>query len=224
MKMSKIFRALIMGPPGSGKGTISEWIIRDFALKGLACGEIIRQNILNRTEDGLIMETYLEKGALVPDDLVTRLTLNYINTRLKDQPWLLDGFPRTVPQAEALSKNTVLACVIDLAVPEDEIRRRIEGRWIHAASGRTYHTAFNPPKVPGKDDVTGEDLVQRIDDKPETVRARLESYRMQTEPVLEYYQKRGLLHEFRGTKSKEIFPHVYNFLSTLRKPVRPLSL
>lgn len=222
--MRALFRAVIMGPPGSGKGTISEWIVRDFALKALTCGDLIRQHILSKTDIGLEMEKYIDKGELVPDDLVTKLMLEDVTISSKDESWLLDGFPRTVPQAEALCQRTALSCVINLAVPEDEIRRRIEGRWIHAPSGRTYHTEFNPPNVSGKDDVTGEELVQRSDDKPETVRARLASYRAQTEPVLDYYSEKGLLREFRGTESKEIWPHIYKFLSTLTTPVRPPSI
>lgn len=213
-----------MGPPGSGKGTITEWIVRDFALKSLSCGDLMRQTVRERTPLGLEMEAYIEKGQLVPDALVTKLMLHEIQVNFKNDPWLLDGYPRTVPQAEALFQKADLSCVINLAVPEEEITRRIEGRWIHAGSGRTYHTEFNPPKVPFKDDITGESLEQRADDKPETVRARLAEYRTQTEPVLAFYDKKGLLHEFHGTKSKEIWPHVYKFLSTLRKPVRPLSL
>lgn len=222
--MSKIFRAVIMGPPGSGKGTISEWIVRDFSLKYLSCGDLMRQNVRSKTKLGLEMQPFMDKGQLVPDELVTKFILHEANENFKNDPWLLDGFPRTVPQAEALYKDVELTCVVNLAVPEEEITRRIEGRWIHAASGRTYHTEFNPPKVPFKDDVTGEPLEQRPDDKPATVRARLAAYRSQTEPLLAYYDKKKLLHEFHGTKSKEIYPHVYKYLSSIRQPVRALSV
>lgn len=222
--MSKIFRAVIMGPPGSGKGTISEWIVRDFSLKYLSCGDLMRQNVRSKTKLGLEMQPFMDKGQLVPDELVTKFILHEANENFKNDPWLLDGFPRTVPQAEALYKDVELTCVVNLAVPEDEITRRIEGRWIHAASGRTYHTEFNPPKVPFKDDATGEPLEQRPDDKPATVRARLAAYRSQTEPLLAYYDKKKLLHEFHGTKSKEIYPHVYKYLSSIRQPVRALSV
>ncbi|KAM7292656.1 GTP:AMP phosphotransferase AK3, mitochondrial [Ixodes scapularis] len=220
----RIFRAVIMGPPGSGKGTISDWIVRDFALQYLSCGDMMRQNVRNKTPVGLEMEKFIERGQLVPDELVTKLMLHEIRETFRNDPWLLDGFPRTVPQAEVLLQTTPLSCVLNLAVPEDEITRRIAGRWIHAASGRTYHVDFNPPKVPFKDDETGEPLEQRADDKPETVKARLEAYRTLTEPVLAFYDKKGLLHEFHGTKSKEIWPHVYKFLSTLKKPDRSLSI
>lgn len=222
--MSKIFRAVIMGPPGSGKGTISEWIVRDFSLKYLSCGDLMRQNVRCKTKLGQEMQPFMDKGQLVPDELVTKFILHEVNESFKHDPWLLDGFPRTVPQAEALYKAVELTCVVNLAVPEAEITRRIEGRWIHAASGRTYHTEFNPPKVPFRDDVTGEPLEQRPDDHPATVRARLAAYRSQTEPLLAYYDKKKLLHEFHGTKSKEIYPHVYKYLSSIRHPVRALSV
>ncbi|KAH9374106.1 hypothetical protein HPB48_005375 [Haemaphysalis longicornis] len=158
--MSKIFRAVIMGPPGSGKGTISEWIVRDFSLKYLSCGDLMRQNVRSKTKLGLEMQPFMDKGQLVPDELVTKFILHEANENFKNDPWLLDGFPRTVPQAEALYK----------------------------------------------------------------VRARLAAYRSQTEPLLAYYDKKKLLHEFHGTKSKEIYPHVYKYLSSIRQPVRALSV
>ncbi|OQR71037.1 GTP:AMP phosphotransferase [Tropilaelaps mercedesae] len=217
--MSNVFRALIIGAPGSGKGTISEWIVRDFNLKHLAAGDLLRKNIKDKTPLGREASLYVEKGQLVPDALVTKLILQELSTTFNNQSYLLDGFPRTIPQAEALHKKENLNACINLAVPEKEIMDRIQGRWYHPGSGRTYHMQFQPPKVAGKDDVTGEPLEQRQDDKPETVRARLETYRNQTAPVINFYKGKNLLREFAGTKSKEIYPKVYQFLAAIRKPV-----
>lgn len=128
------------------------------------------------------------------------------------QNWLLDGFPRTLPQAEALQKETPVNVVIHLDVPFQTIIDRVKDRWVHAPSGRIYNTVFNPPKVPGKDDVTGEDLIQREDDKPESVQNRLQVFSNNTKPVLDYYAQKNILAEFKGTESKKIWPHVEEFL------------
>ncbi|XP_013790412.1 GTP:AMP phosphotransferase AK3, mitochondrial-like isoform X2 [Limulus polyphemus] len=213
--ISRLFRAVIMGPPGSGKGTISSRILRDFAFKHLSSGDLLRAQIRDGTIAGVQASHYIERGELVPDDLVVQLVLAELRSHLKGDNWLLDGFPRTVPQAQALKESFSLSCVLNLNVPDEVIIDRIKGRWVHAESGRTYHTEFNPPKVPGFDDVTGEPLVQRHDDKPETVRARLNSYKNQSTPVLEYYRKTGLLQEFTGRESNEIWPRVRAYLSSL---------
>ncbi|XP_022662743.1 GTP:AMP phosphotransferase AK3, mitochondrial-like isoform X2 [Varroa jacobsoni] len=217
--MTKVFRALIMGAPGSGKGTISEWIVRDFNLKHLAAGDLLRKNVKEKTPIGRDASSYIEKGQLVPDSLVTKMILEELSTTFSKQSYLLDGFPRTIPQAEALYEKEKLDTCINLAVPEQEIMDRIQGRWYHPGSGRTYHTQFSPPKVLGKDDVTGEPLEQRSDDKPDTVRARLDAYRKQTAPVLNFYKEKNLLQEFAGTKSKEIYPKVHQYLATICEPV-----
>ncbi|OPL20315.1 gtp:amp mitochondrial-like phosphotransferase, partial [Mytilus galloprovincialis] len=144
---------------------------------------------------------------LVPDNVMVDLILNELQN-MKSHSWLLDGFPRTVTQAGALLKKEPIDLVVNLNVPFEVIIDRIKGRWTHAPSGRIYHTEFNPPKVQGKDDVTGEDLIQRDDDKPETVRKRLETYQNNTQPVLQYFRDHGLLEEFAGRYSNEIWPKI----------------
>lgn len=208
-----MFKMVMLGAPGSGKGTISNRILRDFGLKHLASGDLLRAQILNKTELGLEAQKFMKAGKLVPDDVM----VNLISSELKDiktVPWLLDGFPRTRPQAEALHSYEKLDLVLSLEVPSEVIIDRIKGRWTHLASGRIYHTEFNPPKIPGKDDVTGEDLVQREDDKEESVKQRLELYAKNTGPLKEFYQEMGILKEFTGTESNEIWPRVHKFLQS----------
>uniref|UniRef100_A0A8C6Y2E1 Adenylate kinase 3 n=1 Tax=Naja naja TaxID=35670 RepID=A0A8C6Y2E1_NAJNA len=169
-----LMRALIMGAPGSGKGTVSSRIVQHFALKHLSSGDILRENMNKKTEIGILAKSYIEKQ-LIPDDVMTQLMLSELKT-LDQNHVLLDGFPRTVPQAESLDKVLPIDTVIVLDVPFETIKQRLTARWIHPASGRVYNLEFNPPKVSGHDDHTGEPLVQRDDDKPETIMKRLKSY------------------------------------------------
>ncbi|XP_054842392.1 GTP:AMP phosphotransferase AK3, mitochondrial [Eublepharis macularius] len=208
-----LLRAVIMGPPGSGKGTVSSRIVKHFALKHLSSGDLLRDNMNKGTEIGIIAKTYIDQGRLIPDDIMTQLMLTELKT-LEQHHLLLDGFPRTVPQAEALEKMCPIDTVIDLDVPFETIQQRLTARWIHSASGRVYNLEFNPPKVPGTDDITGEPLVQRDDDKPETVMKRLKSYAAETRPVLEYYRKKGVLESFSGTETNKLWPHIHRFLQT----------
>ncbi|XP_059830599.1 GTP:AMP phosphotransferase AK3, mitochondrial [Hypanus sabinus] len=207
-----LFRALIMGPPGSGKGTVSERIVSTFGLKYVASGELLRDNIRRKTEVGLLAKSFIDEGSLVPDDVITRLILHELKS-INQYNWLLDGFPRTVPQAEELHKVYQLDTVIKLNVPFETIKERLTSRWIHPGSGRVYNTNFNPPKVAGIDDLTGEPLIQREDDKPKTVISRLQAYEKLTQPVLEYYQNKGILEVFSGTETNKIWPHVHDFLA-----------
>ncbi|KAM9306970.1 GTP:AMP phosphotransferase AK3, mitochondrial [Pholidichthys leucotaenia] len=211
MVLQRVVRAVIMGPPGSGKGTVSARIGQSFGLKHISSGDILRANISAKTELGLLMKACIDQGQLVPDDVISRLILNHLKT-LHNTSWLLDGFPRTVSQAEALDVVYSLDTVVNLNVPFDTIKQRLTSRWTHLASGRVYNIDFNPPKIPGLDDVTGEPLVQRDDDKPETVTRRLKSYQTQTEPVLEFYRSKGILETFSGTETNKIWPHVQDFL------------
>lgn len=210
---TRLLRAVILGAPGSGKGTVSSRITQHFELKHLSSGDMLRGNILQGTEIGVLAKTFIEQGKLIPDDIMTRLALHELKN-LTQYNWLLDGFPRTLPQAEALDKVYKIDTVINLRVPFEVIKQRLTARWIHPASGRVYNIEFNPPKTVGIDDLTGEPLMQREDDKPETVAKRLKAYEVQTEPVLEYYQKKGVLETFSGTETNKIWPDVYAFLQT----------
>uniref|UniRef100_H3D6Q7 GTP:AMP phosphotransferase AK3, mitochondrial n=1 Tax=Tetraodon nigroviridis TaxID=99883 RepID=H3D6Q7_TETNG len=210
MPLQKIFRVIIMGAPGSGKGTVSARITKSFALKHISSGDILRANINSQTvifpNTQLFREYYMVK--LVPDDVISRLILKDLRA-LENSSWLLDGFPRTVAQAEALEDAYSADSVVNLDVPFQTIKQRLTSRWTHLPSGRVYNTDFNPPKVPGLDDVTGEPLVQRDDDSPTR---RLKSYETQTEPVLEFYRCKGVLQTFSGTETNKIWPHVEAFL------------
>lgn len=206
--------ALIVGAPGSGKGTISNWIVRDFGLKHVSSGDLLRQHMKNGTQLGKEAKNFIDKGALVPDETMVNLISSEL-IKLANEPWLLDGFPRTKAQAEALQKQAPVNVVINLDVPFETIIERVKDRWVHPGSGRIYNLAFQPPKVPGKDDVTGEDLIQREDDKPESVLNRLEIFSAQTKPVLEFYRSMGICKDFQGTESKKIWPHVEAHLKTI---------
>lgn len=205
---------IIIGAPGSGKGTISNWIVRDFGLSHVSSGDLLRAQIREGTSLGLAAKSFIDKGDLVPDHVIVGLIAAELQ-KLGETPWLLDGFPRTRSQAEALQSSAPADVVVNLDVPFETIIDRIKDRWIHPGSGRVYNLIFNPPKVPGKDDVTGEDLIQRDDDKPESVRNRLEVFKANTEPVLAYYRAKGILRDFQGTESKKIWPHVESFLRSI---------
>jgi nucleoside-triphosphate--adenylate kinase len=202
----KIIRALILGAPGSGKGTISSRLVNDFQLKHLASGDILRNQISAKTDVGKEAESIMVQGHLVPDELMVKLMDQELSTL--HHSWLLDGYPRTLLQAKALSASQPIDIVVNLDVPFDVIRQRLENRWIHKPSGRVYHTEWSPPKVPGVDDETGEELIQRDDDKPETVQWRLKLYDNMTKPLLEYYKNLGLLHSFSGNESNIIYPKI----------------
>lgn len=208
---TKIFRALIMGAPASGKGTISSRILKEFNLKYIATGDILRQQIQMKTQLGKESKKYIDQGQLVPDGLVIKCVLNKINA-IGNDSWLLDGFPRTLEQAEYLWNFQTVDAVINLVVPHQIIIERTQGRWVHLPSGRVYNTDFNKPKIPFHDDLTGEPLVQRDDDRPETVRKRLNIYDEQTKPLTEFYRKHDVLHEFAGNTSDEIWPLVQQYL------------
>lgn len=207
----KVFRAILIGAPASGKGTISERIIKRFNFQYISSGDILRQNIRLKTRLGLQAQKYIQNGLLVPDDLVNQCVLNRINA-IGNDSWLMDGFPRTVDQAEYLWKFQPIESAINLNVPHEVIIDRASKRWIHLDSGRIYNTDFNKPKVPYRDDVTGEELVQREDDKPETVKKRLEIYEKCVEPIKEFYKKTGILASFSGRTTNEIWPQIEAYL------------
>ena len=183
-------RVILLGAPGAGKGTQAKFITEKFGIPQISTGDMLRAAVKAGTELGLIAKSVMDSGGLVSDDLIINLVKERISQDDCKNGFLFDGFPRTIPQAEALVKNGVeLDHVLEIAVEDEEIVQRIAGRRVHDASGRVYHIVYNPPKVEGKDDVTGEDLVQRKDDTEETVRHRLSVYHSQTKPLVEFYQK-----------------------------------
>ena len=210
---AQLSSALIIGAPGSGKGTISAWIVREYGLVHVSSGDLLRAQIRDKSPLGLQAREYITRGDLVPDSVMVGLVTGEL-AKHGHQPWLLDGFPRTLPQAEALQARAPVQCVIYLAVPFENIIERLQHRWIHPQSGRVYNLQFNPPLVPGKDDDTGEDLEQREDDKPESVKKRLEVFQASTEPMLEYYREQGVLREFPGTDSSDIWIQVKNYITS----------
>lgn len=183
-------RLILLGGPGAGKGTQANFIKERYGIPQISTGDMLRAAVKAGTELGKQAKKVMDAGGLVSDDIIIGLVKERIKEPDCQKGFLFDGFPRTIPQADAM-KNAGVAidAVVDIDVPDTEIIKRMSGRRVHLASGRTYHLIFNPPKKEGKDDVTGEDLIQRDDDKEETVRKRLEIYHSQTEPLVEYYKK-----------------------------------
>lgn len=212
--MAKLFRAVIMGPPGSGKSAISKRIAHNFGLEYLSCAHFLQDiATAKNTEEGVLVQTYIDKRMLVPDHVVTRLMLPRLD-KLGGHSWLLEGFPRTLVQAHSLNELHQLDMVISLNIPYSTLRERLSDKWIHPASGRVYHMTFNPPRVQGKDDLTGEPLIQSEDDKPEALMARLRHYKDVAKPVLDLYKSQGILHSFSGTDTDRIWPYINSVLST----------
>lgn len=181
-------RLILLGAPGAGKGTQAFYIKETFGIPQSSTGDMLRAAVKAGTELGMAAKKIMDAGALVSDDIVIALVKDRIREADCAKGFLLDGFPRTIPQAEALKATGIpIDYVVEIDVADEEIISRISGRRVHLASGRTYHGVFNPPRVAGKDDVTGEDLIQRDDDKEETVKKRLVVYRAQTEPLVKYY-------------------------------------
>ena len=181
-------RLILLGAPGAGKGTQAAFICQKYGIPQISTGDMLRAAVKAGTPLGLQAKAVMEAGQLVSDDLIINLVKERIAEADCAQGFLFDGFPRTIPQAEAMKAAGVkLDYVLEIDVPFDAIIERMSGRRSHPASGRTYHVKFNPPKVAGKDDVTGEDLIQRDDDKEETVKKRLEVYSAQTRPLVDYY-------------------------------------
>src|SRR3954465_1574335 len=181
-------RLILLGPPGAGKGTQASFIREKYRIPQISTGDMLRAAVKAGTPLGLAAKKVMGAGQLVSDDIIIGL----VNERLKEadcrQGYLFDGFPRTIPQAEALKQaGCALDYVLEIDVPDEQIITRMSGRRVHPASGRSYHVKFNPPRQANKDDVTGEPLVQRDDDREETVRKRLEVYRAQTRPLVDYY-------------------------------------
>ena len=182
-------RLILLGGPGAGKGTQANYIKERYQIPQISTGDMLRAAVKAGTELGKKAQELMNAGKLVPDDVIIGLVKERIKAPDCAKGFLFDGFPRTIPQADAMKEAGVkIDAVVDVDVPDAEIIKRMSGRRAHLASGRTYHVIFNPPKVEGKDDVTGEPLVQRDDDREETVRKRLDVYHSQTEPLIGYYK------------------------------------
>ena len=211
---------IILGPPGAGKGTQAAFIASEQNIPHISTGDMLREAIKNGTELGLQAKAVMDSGNLVSDELIIKLVKERISQEDCKNGFLFDGFPRTIPQAEALQENNIdINGVIELVIADEEIIKRMSGRRIHLASGRTYHVDFNPPKKSGLDDETGEELIIRKDDEPETVKDRLKVYWTQTQPLIEYYSNFKNASDFKyltvdGTLTvEEIKNNIKDFLS-----------
>jgi adenylate kinase len=213
---------ILLGPPGAGKGTQAERLTDDFNVPYIATGNILRKAVADETPLGKEAKAYMEDGKLVPDDVITGVILEAIQSADARDGFILDGFPRTIPQADALAEglkahDRELTAAILIEVPDDEVLRRMSGRRVSVKTGRVYHVDFDPPKQEGRCDVDGSRLVQRADDQPETVKRRLAVYHDQTEPLINYYEDQGLLRRFDGTRSPtEVHDHIRATIATLR--------
>lgn len=213
---------ILLGPPGAGKGTQAERLTDDFKLPYIATGDILRQAVQDQTELGKQAKTFMDEGRLVPDELITGIILEAIGSTEAEDGFVLDGFPRTVGQADSLaegmkSMDRDLTAAILIDVPDEDLLRRMSGRRVSVKTGRVYHVDFDPPKHEGRCDVDGSRLVQREDDRPETVKKRLAVYHEQTEPLINYYEDQGLLRRFDGTRSPtEVHDHIRATIATLR--------
>jgi adenylate kinase len=212
---------ILLGPPGAGKGTQAERLQEDFSLAYVATGDMLRQAVKEQTDLGKQAKEYMDRGDLVPDEVIIGVILDRLSESDTEDGFLLDGFPRTDKQAEALDQalrkvDRRLTAALLIDVPEDDIVQRLGGRRV-CPNGHTYHLEHNPPKHDEVCDVDGEPLSQREDDREETVRKRLQVYRDQTEPLVEYYDEHDILHRFDGTRSPtEVHDHLRATIATLR--------
>ena len=211
-------KIIMLGAPGAGKGTQAKMIAEKCGIPHISTGDIFRANIKNGTELGAKAKEYMDKGLLVPDELVCDLVVDRIQQADCEKGYILDGFPRTIPQAEALENalNAIeqkLDYAIDIDVPDENIINRMSGRRACVGCGATYHVLFNPTKVEGKCDVCGESLILRDDDKPETVKKRLDVYHTHTQPLIAFYTERKVLVEVDGTQSMDkVFDDIMKIL------------
>ena len=199
-------RMVFLGPPGAGKGTIAAAAKEYYGIPHISTGDLFRSNIKNETELGLKVKDILASGGLVPDSITIEMVRNRLREPDCGKGFILDGFPRTIPQADALAEMTDLDAVVDFRIAKEEVVKRLSGRRMCPSTGRIYHIVFNPPKVEGKDDDTGEDLIQRPDDREEAIMHRLDVYTEQTEPLVKYYDDKGLIRAIDATaKPAEVF-------------------
>ena len=191
---------ILLGAPGAGKGTLASYLIEKMGIPSISTGNILREAIKNNTPLGQQAKDYMDAGQLVPDDLVINLLEERIAKRDCRSGFILDGFPRTIPQAEALDKVAKIDCAMLIDVPYETIEKRMTGRRVCLRCGATYHVEANPPRIAGVCDLCGDKLVIRSDDQPEVVKRRHETYRAQTEPLVGYYEKQGKLKRIDGTQ------------------------
>ncbi|MCE1171872.1 adenylate kinase [Azovibrio restrictus] len=198
-------RLILLGAPGAGKGTQAKFITEKYGIPQISTGDMLRAQVKAGTPLGLEAKKHMDAGGLVPDAVIIGMVKDRLNQDDCKNGYLFDGFPRTIPQAEAMKEAGVaLDFVLEVDVPDEDIITRMAGRRVHLASGRTYHVKFNPPKVEGKDDETGEDLIQRDDDKEETVKKRLEVYHSQTKPLVTFYGNWAATGDAKAPKVKKI--------------------
>ena len=211
-------KIIMLGAPGAGKGTQAKRIAQRYGIPHVSTGDIFRANIKNGTELGMKAKAYMDAGNLVPDEITIGMLLDRINEADCEKGYVLDGFPRTIPQAESLTaalkeRGEKMDYAIDVDVPDENIINRMSGRRACLACGATYHIAYNPPKKEGVCDQCGEPLVLRKDDKPETVKNRLEVYHQQTQPLIDYYKKEGILAQVDGTQNMDqVFEDIVKIL------------
>jgi adenylate kinase len=213
---------ILLGPPGAGKGTQAERLVSDFDLPYYATGDILRAAVKNKTELGTKAKEYMDRGDLVPDELVCGLIMERIDSSEAQDGFILDGFPRTVGQAEVLDNGLQrlgrrLTAALLLDAPDEEVIRRLSGRRICTKNGHLYHVEFDPPKREGVCDQDGSRLIQRDDDKPETIQRRLEVYHKETTPLIDHYDEQGILRRFDAARPPgEVHAHIRATLATLR--------
>jgi len=211
-------KIIMLGAPGAGKGTQAKKIAEKYSIPHISTGDIFRANIKNGTELGEQAKAYMDEGALVPDDLVVDLVVDRFKNPDCANGYVLDGFPRTIPQAEALDTalnaiGEIVDFAINVEVPDENIINRMSGRRACVGCGATYHIKYNPPKVEGICDSCGQKLILRDDDKPETVKNRLSVYHVQTQPLIDFYNKKDVLAEVDGTKDMDdVFDAIVNIL------------